>query len=314
MKRLLLCILLLLLPCCALADLEAHFIDVRYGECTVLICDGEAMIIDGGPVSANDLVFTYIRRLGVTGLKYAVATHTNAEHVGGLPAAFHAADVQALYVPGTDASGERFQELLDKAEEKSAKIVVPSAGDVLTLGGAKITVLALTPAYDDPTSRVMILRVTYGGHAFLLCSTAGGQAAATMLKGEAALAADVLRISCCGSDAAEATLLDAVRAEHAVISCTERYTHPDKVVMERLLKFNTIPLCTDVVGDVIFRSDGITMTLVTESHYVGNQNSDIFHRHTCSSVKKMKESNKRMLYSCEEAEYKGYRGCKNCSP
>ncbi len=44
--------LFLFLPLRAMANLEAHFLDVGQGDCTVILCDGEAMVIDGGPPAA----------------------------------------------------------------------------------------------------------------------------------------------------------------------------------------------------------------------------------------------------------------------
>jgi micrococcal nuclease len=48
--------------------------------------------------------------------------------------------------------------------------------------------------------------------------------------------------------------------------------------------------------------------------YIGNKNSKIFHRMSCNSVTQMKDSNKIMLNSRDEAISKGYQPCKNCNP
>lgn len=315
MRRWLLCILLLLLPWTGLAELEAHFLDVGHGDCTILVCDGEAMIIDGGPVSSSDLVFTYLRNQGITELKYAVATHPNTDHVGGLPAAFHAAEVRALYTPVTEYDGNRFQVLMDKAAEMNVHVIVPAAGDRLTLGAAEITVFSPLREYADVNDMSIVLRLTYGGHTFLLCGDAGKAVENRLLKSGAELAADVIRISHHGSDTAStAPFLEAVDASWAVISCSERYENPDMVIMERLLGLDATPLCTDYVGDVIIRSDGTALTVQTEKHYVANVRTAVFHRMTCASVDKMSPKNKRIVYSCEQAEYEGFRPCKNCSP
>ncbi|MGI6116951.1 MAG: Ada metal-binding domain-containing protein [Bilifractor sp.] len=52
----------------------------------------------------------------------------------------------------------------------------------------------------------------------------------------------------------------------------------------------------------------------TESSYVGNVNSKIFHRPDCPSVKRMKEKNKRVFSSRQEAVNSGYKACKDCRP
>ena len=62
MKKIIAMLLLFLfLPVSALADLQVHFLNVGQGDCTIIICDGEAMVIDGGPAVASDYVYSYIR-------------------------------------------------------------------------------------------------------------------------------------------------------------------------------------------------------------------------------------------------------------
>ena len=51
-----------------------------------------------------------------------------------------------------------------------------------------------------------------------------------------------------------------------------------------------------------------------ESAYVGNKNSHVFHRSTCSSVSSMSEKNKVAFFLREEAIEKGYKPCGKCNP
>ena len=45
--------------------LEAHFIDVGQADCTLLICDGEAMLIDAGNFDAEEIILPYLEALGI---------------------------------------------------------------------------------------------------------------------------------------------------------------------------------------------------------------------------------------------------------
>jgi competence protein ComEC len=52
-------LVLLLLPAVVLADLEVHFLDVGQGDCAIVLCDGQSMVIDGGPGGTNgNIIFT----------------------------------------------------------------------------------------------------------------------------------------------------------------------------------------------------------------------------------------------------------------
>lgn len=316
MKRILIFLLLFLLPLPVLADLEAHFLDVGHGDCIIIVCDGEAMIIDGGQSGESDRIFTAIRNLGITDLKYAVATHPQSDHVGGLPAAFHAATVHALYTPVTEYDSERFHTLMDKAAEMSVPVIVPAAGDTLPLGDAKITVIAPIKQYKDANDMSIVLRIDYGNHSFLLCGDAGEAVEKALIKAGADLDVDVLKVAHHGSDSATTPeFVNAVSPRYAVISCSARYDNPDEEVLASLYAFQLCDvLRTDINGDVVIATDGEKFTVTTEYYYVGNRNSEVFHRMTCNSVDKMKQSNKVTFYTPGQAEYENYRPCKNCSP
>lgn len=319
-KSILFLLAFLAFPLLAFADLEAHFLDVGHGDCTIIICDGEAAIIDGGPVSASDMVFAYLRDLGVSEIKYAFATHPQTDHVGGLPAAFHAAQVQALYTPVTAYDNARFGVLMDKADEMGVPVIGPDVGDQLPLGSATITILSPAKAYTDPNDMSLVLRIDHDRMSMLICGDAGANVESDLIASGANLDVDVIRISHHGSDTA--TTPDFIRSaspKYAVISCSERYNNPDPDTMDLLLQRNIPILCTDYVGTIVIDQTDIESKtpdepIECEKWYVGNARTEVFHRYSCNSVEKMSQSNRVVLYSTEEANYKGYRPCKNCSP
>jgi hypothetical protein len=51
-----------------------------------------------------------------------------------------------------------------------------------------------------------------------------------------------------------------------------------------------------------------------ESAFIGNKNSHVFHRSTCSSASSMSEKNKVAFSSREEAVDAGYKPCGKCNP
>lgn len=319
MKKLIL-LLLLLLPTFALADLEAHFLDVGHGDCTIITCDGETMIIDGGISSCSQQVFNYIRNLGATDIKFAVATHPDADHIGGLPAAFHAANVQSLLTPIDDHDENRFQTLLKTAKEKSSPVTVAKAGDVFSLGNATITVLSPVIMFADTNDLSLVLRLDYGEKSFLFTGDASSAVERDLIARNANLDVDVLHVSHHGSNTGTSSaFVKAVSPDYAIISSAETYNTPSWEVLYALADTRT--LITAQKGTIILHSDGISISVSsTESaeadqeQYVGNANSKVYHRSTCESAFTMKEKNKVFFDSTDQAESKGFRPCKNCSP
>ena len=76
----------------AQAELDVHFLDVGQGDSTLIVCDGEAILIDGGPSSTSQMVYSYIRQ-HVEELDVAIATYPHDDHIGGLSAALNAVPV-----------------------------------------------------------------------------------------------------------------------------------------------------------------------------------------------------------------------------
>lgn len=99
MKRRLSALLLALLPlflsACAYApgaatpasvpdgELAVHFIDVGQADSALLLCGGQAMLIDGGNAQDSSRVVSYLEDQGVDTLDYVVCTHAHEDHVGG---------------------------------------------------------------------------------------------------------------------------------------------------------------------------------------------------------------------------------------
>ncbi|MBR3764785.1 MAG: MBL fold metallo-hydrolase [Clostridia bacterium] len=318
MRRLLLILALCLLPIFAYADLEVHFVDVGHGDCTILISNGEVAIVDGGPVGASETVFNYIKYLGITEIKYAFATHPETDHVGGLPAAFHAAKVHALYASVESSDNNRFNVLLETAADFAVPLTVAHVGDEFPLGDATITVLSPSINYNSINDRSLVLRITSDSMTVLLCGDAGANVEKDLINSGVELTADVLRVGHHGSGTSTSDdFLRAVSPRYAVISSADRYGDQQIDMMVRLIENRVTVLCTDYLGTFALNGNVIvsTKTAHTDPYpLVGNRNSRVFHYGTCESVGDMKEGNKILFLTIEDAVEKGYKPCKRCHP
>ena len=319
-KTLSLILLLILATSAAYADLSVHFLDVGQGDATLVVCDGEAMLIDGGSPSASQFLFTYLRQ-EVVSLSAIVATHPHDDHIGGLAAALNAVPVDVIYSPVTTWNGKTWKSLVKYASAQVTPIVIPQERDSFPLGGATVTILHCWPEAWAENDMSIVLRVDYGSTSFLFTGDAEEMSEYMMLTERVPLKADVLKVAHHGSRyCSSPEFIEAVAPSWAVISCGEGnpYGHPHEETLRALAGVNI--LCTDQVGTIVFHSNGQTLTVTTTGSpavtavYIGNRNSMKFHCPDCPSVADMAEHNKVPLASREEAIALGYKPCGNCKP
>lgn len=311
---------IILLGNVAQADLSVHFLDVGQGDAALVICDGEAMLIDGGPASASQLIYTYLRQ-EVEDLSVIVATHPHDDHIGGLAAALNAVPVDIIYSPVTEWNGKAWESLEKYATAQGTPIIVPDEGDAFSVGGTTVTILHCWPDAWAENDMSIVLRVDYETVSFLFTGDAEAMSEYMMLTDQLPLTADVLKVAHHGSRySSTPEFIEAVSPSWAVISCGTKnaYGHPHEETLEALSDSQI--LRTDLLGSIVFRTDGHTLSVTAavtpkvEAVYIGNRNSMKFHYPACESVTDMAESNKVPLNSRNDALSLGFTPCGRCRP
>lgn len=100
-------------------------------------------------------------------------------------------------------------------------------------------------------------------------------------------------------------------------SCTNQATERTDVKIN-LPKDNTVNGYRTVkedMPDTISKSEvSVDNNVTVTTKLCGNKNSKIYHKTTCSSAKKMSDSNKVSFSSAQEFKDNGYKPCKLCNP
>ena len=329
--------------------LDVRFIDVGQGDASLITCDGHSMLIDGGRSRVSDKIYTILKNEGIDHLDYIVATHPEADHVGGLAGALNYATVGIAFSPVEKAENEAFNDFKKYLNKQGAFITVPEVGSEYRLGAASFKILGPVRAGDSTNNDSIVIKLTCGDNSFLFTGDAEEQEEQDILTSGENLNCAVLKVAHHGSHTSTGkNWLQAVSPEYAVISCGYKndYGHPHEEVV-KLLKDHDIKLLrTDLQGDILFHEEGggsLTVTVSRntsedvyasgnisepeteakpasstapkETDYIVNTNTGKFHYPDCKSVKRMKEKNK-MYFTGERQELinRGYSPCGNCHP
>ena len=322
-----------------------HFIDVGQADAALILCDGQAMLIDGGNADDSSLMYSYLSRLGITYLDYIIGTHAHEDHIGGIAGALNYANTGQVFCPVTSGSTRAFNNFVKAVQNRGRSITVPSVGDRFNLGSADCQVLGVNSTSDTNDSSI-VLRITYGNTSFLFTGDAEREAENIILNRGYDLRSDVLKVGHHGSASSTSYYwLRQVAPKYAVISVGKgnSYDHPTETVLSRLRDADVTTFRTDLQGDIICTSDGQTVSFQVsknqnadtfggiggnstqqggtssgsseEQNYVLNTNSMKFHYPSCSSAKKISPKNRQDYFgSREDLIDQGYAPCGSCHP
>jgi competence protein ComEC len=247
--------------------LTVHFLDVGQGDAAALRTPhGRWIVIDGGPRIPGDdagrrVVVPFLRRQGVDRLAVVVATHGDADHLGGLPAVVDAFDPEVVLEPGEPLGRPLYLEFLATVESSGARWHAARAGDRIELDGVVLQVLSPDSVWlrlpIDVNEHGVVLLVTYDDERLLFQADAG-------LPVEAYLAGrvgrvELLKVGHHGSRSATSDAwLDELAPREAVISVgrRNRYGHPTAEVLGRLAQHGITVFRTDERGTITFSTDG----------------------------------------------------------
>lgn len=243
-----------------------EFIDVGQGDAALIQCDGHYMLIDGGPSDASQTIYTILKNKEVKKLDYMIATHQDADHIGGLSAALNYATVQTCYSPVTTYDSRTFFNLLRYLAKNKASLTIPKCGAVFKLGSAKVEILGPVRMGKEANNDSIVTRITYGDTSFLLMGDAECEEEYDIIDEFSDLSCDLIKIGHHGSShSTSGDLLDLANPVYAVISVGKNsYGHPTKETLKRLKSKKITVFRTDKDGDITVSSDGTNLFINTE--------------------------------------------------
>ena len=241
--------------------LKVAFLDIGQGDSIYIEApNGNQVLIDGGPGrqvlrALGSVMPWYDRSLDVV-----IATHPDADHIGGLPSVLERYQVAAVMdngQPSNTGTYRAWQAAVAAEVKDGAQYLRARRGERFNLG-AGISLDILYP-YDTPTGKdtndgSIVARLTYGSQAFILTGDATIKVEQQLLIAKTLLSAQVLKAGHHGSKTSSSpAFIKAVSPIYAIISAgkNNRYGHPHQITLDNLKAAQAQILRTDEEGSIV---------------------------------------------------------------
>ena len=252
------------------AQVKVHFIDVGQGDCTLVMSCGEAMLIDSGERDDSDRVIKYLKEQGITKLSCIIVTHPHTDHMGEMPDILKAFKTDKFIMPKVPDNMlptiMRYEKMLKQIKNQGLEISWSSNSE-FRLGDAVINTYTPKGQFEELNDYSTVVKISCGSRKFLITGDAEKEEESDLLAQRFDFRADVLKVPHHGSyKGTTSELLKAVGAQYAVICCGKNndYGHPHDSTLKRIKKFISSVYITKDNGDIVFTTDGKSLTVTTQ--------------------------------------------------
>jgi len=257
------------------SEMKVHFIDVGQGDSILIQShDGKNILVDGGAKSAGKTVVSYLQSKGIKKLDYVIATHPDADHVGGLIAVLNSISVGKFVNSGKSHTTETYAQLLKIVEQKNIKYVEPEIGQILI--GSWTSDFYLQTLYvdgkaSDTNDASIVLKVGYKDIEFLLMADASTDLEDLLVDSYDTLKAQILKSGHHGSNTSTSSkFIKAVKPEVTILSYGKdnSYSHPHNEVLTNLKSAGSKVYSTAQDGTIVITTNGKTYNVAAKEFNV----------------------------------------------
>lgn len=274
MQRLAACLLLLgiLLCVCSCSGgksitpvLRFCFLDVGQGDCTLLRTAEGDVLIDAGPEAAQDQLCARLHAMGVKRIALAIFTHLDEDHIGGADGILREFAVDEVWINGGTEAHESALAFYSALEASGITPQIVRAGDVMDLGGVRLTVLApFSTIVEDGNEGSIVVKVNCGEISALFTGDIGAKVETELVAayGSSQLSCQLYKAGHHGSyTSGNEDFLAAVKPQYAVVSSGRgnSFGHPHGAALDRLEAVGATVYRTDLLGDIFFVTDGVEL-------------------------------------------------------
>jgi len=242
-------------------DLLVVFLDVGQGDAIFIEApNGNQVLVDSGPDKSILRELGEVMGFSDRSIDLVIATHPDADHIGGFPDVFDRYEIATVMHPGATSDTATFKEFVNKMHMEGSDEIIGRQGMVVDLGSG-VTLNILFPDRDglDGNEASIVAKLIYGETEFLLTGDAPIATERILLSERIDVKSDVLKAGHHGSRTSTSEpFLKAVSSSIVIISAGKdnRYGHPHEEVIDRLNAFGAKIFSTAELGRIKFYSDG----------------------------------------------------------
>lgn len=246
-------------------EVTVHFIDVGQGDSMLIDTSGSDVLVDGGTQASGSTVLTYLSKLHITHINLMVATHMDADHIGGLVTVLDSViQVDEVLTNGMASNTATYTNFINLAQSHTLTATHRGQTYVLTQT-TNLTILNPTQPlqFTDQNDNSIVMRLQIGETSFLLTGDAEADAEQSMLSAGLSLKSNVLKVGHHGSRSATGEqFLNSVSPSYAIISAGKDnpYGHPHQETIQRLLSHGVTTYGTFQCETIIATTNGTTIT------------------------------------------------------
>jgi beta-lactamase superfamily II metal-dependent hydrolase len=254
--------------------LTVAFLDIGQGDSILIRSpNGTTMLIDGGNSNrdASDVIIPKLREWGADRLNVMVATHPDADHIGGLPAVLENFSVETVALTGQVHTTQVYERFLTDIRNLNIDAIRVRTGTAIPFDAAvQLEVLGPDDSLvveGDNNNASIVIKLTYGQVSFLFTGDAEADEEASILASGADVRSTILKAGHHGSRSSTGqAFLAAVDPQLAIISAGDgnRYGHPHQEVLDRLNAAGVQIYRTDQSGTITITTDGSTISIQTD--------------------------------------------------
>ena len=250
-------------------SIMVHFIDVGQGDSILIDTSGLDVLVDGGTRSAGDVVVEYLGDLSITKIDLMVATHMDADHIGGLIRVLSSTiQVDEVLINNQTHDSGTYDDFMSFASNHTFNVA--QRGDVYILTQTvNLTVLnpIQTLEFSTQNENSVVMRLQTGESSFLLMGDAEVNTEASILQSGLEVDSDLLKVGHHGSNTATSdAFLDVVSPSIAIISAglNNQFGHPHQETLDKLFARGITVYGTYKSGTIVATANSTTIEFPTE--------------------------------------------------